>query len=95
MIASVVSDISSAVTAVVAVLVFVTALRAKRGVDAVAEKASEIHREVKTQNGLTIAALQDRAEGRRIEADIPHDARTSSEQHYVEQLNDPTVNPGE
>lgn len=45
-----------------------------------------VHNEVKTSNGLTMAALADRTEGRRIEADIPHGERTASEQHYVEGL---------
>ena len=47
---------------------------------------SRVHKEVKTSNGLTLAALADRAEGRRIAADIPAEDQSASEKHYVEQL---------
>jgi hypothetical protein len=49
-------------------------------------KISQVHSEVKTTNGLTLAALADRTEGRRINADIPAADRTSAETHYVENL---------
>ncbi len=45
-----------------------------------------IHKAVETQNGLTMAALADRAEGRRIGTDIPEGERTVDEQHYVDVL---------
>jgi len=50
--------------------------------------ALRVHREVKTMNGKTIAVLTDENEGRRIAADIAHDDRTASEQHYVDQLDE-------
>lgn len=77
--ASLVSDVSSVITAITALVVAVVAGKAKRTVD-------QVHTEVKTQNGLTIAALADRQEGRRIQTDVPHQDRTASEQHYVEGL---------
>lgn len=45
-----------------------------------------VHDEVRTSNGLTLAALADRAEGRRIGQDIDPENRTKSEQHYVDEL---------
>jgi len=45
-----------------------------------------VNRKVKTSNGLTMAALADRAEGRRIESDILAEDRTSHETSYVEKL---------
>jgi hypothetical protein len=53
-------------------------------------KVEAVHGEVKTANGITMAVLSDRAEGRRIEADVAHDKRTISEQHYVDELHAPT-----
>jgi len=47
-----------------------------------------IHGEVKTTNGLTMAALADRQEGRRIEDDVAAGDRTSKEQKYVEKLHE-------
>ena len=45
-----------------------------------------VHKNVKTTNGLTMAALADRAEGRRIESDVLAEDRTSHETAYVEKL---------
>ncbi len=52
-------------------------------------------RGVSTLNGLTTGELQERAEGRRILADIPEENRTPGEQGYVERLEDPETNPGQ
>jgi hypothetical protein len=52
------------------------------------EVVKEVKTEVKTANGITLAALSDRQEGRRIAADVPMDDRTSSEQHYVDRLDE-------
>jgi hypothetical protein len=41
---------------------------------------------VKTSNGLTMAALADRQEGRRIESDVAIHDRTKSETAYVDKL---------
>lgn len=49
-------------------------------------QVSSVHEEVKTANGITLAALADNAEGRRINADIPHDERTTAEQRYVDRV---------
>jgi len=49
-----------------------------------------IHAEVKTANGVTLAALADRVEARRIEAEVAPGERTESEQHYVDELHAPT-----
>jgi hypothetical protein len=57
---------------------------------AVAEVASQ----VETSNGLTVAALAERREGRRISVDIPIDQRTTSEQEYVDNLEDGGRNVG-
>jgi hypothetical protein len=86
--ASSATDIAAIVVALVAVATFVMSLINRRTL-------LNVHDEVKTTNGLTLAALGDRAEGRRIQSDVAHADRTASEQHYVEQLNDPTINPGE
>lgn len=64
----------------------IIALATLGGVLTTARATKTIHKEVKTQNGLTIAALADRAEGRRIQGDIPAEDRTSSETNYVEEL---------
>lgn len=53
-----------------------------------ARKIGNVHAEVKTSNGLTVAALADRGEGRRIETEVPADERTPAEQKYVNGLNE-------
>lgn len=53
-----------------------------------ARKLGAVHAEVKTSNGLTVAALADRGEGRRIETDVPAEERTPQEQKYVDGLNE-------
>lgn len=68
-------------TLIASITGLVVALGAKRGVD--------------TLNGLTGGALQERAEGRRILADIPEQDRTPGEQGYVDRLADPETNPGQ
>lgn len=68
-------------TLVTSVTGLIVARGAKRGVD--------------TLNGLTGGALQERAEGRRILADIPEVDRTPGEQGYVDRLADPQTNPGQ
>lgn len=52
-------------------------------------RLGDLKREVKTSNGLTLAALADRAEGRRIDEDIPEGDRTASEQRYVDDKDTP------
>lgn len=52
-------------------------------------RVNRVHQEIKTTNGLTIAMLADRAEGRRIESDVAADDRTAAEQHYVTDLRKP------
>lgn len=49
-------------------------------------KVEEVATEVKTSNGITLAVLADRAEGRRIETETTLGDRTPSEQHYVDKL---------
>lgn len=73
--AQLIASVATLVTAVVGPLLVLRSVRA-------------VHTEVKTANGQTLAALADATEGRRIELDIPHGDRTSSEQHYVERLGD-------
>ena len=69
-------DISGNVTAVAALVTSLATLVA----------TLRTHREVKTANGLSIGKLTERAEGRRILADVLPADRTKSEQGYVEQL---------
>lgn len=54
----------------------------------------QVHSEVKTANGITLAALADRTEGRRIKETIPHDDRTPSETGYVDMLREGGRNVG-
>lgn len=49
----------------------------------------EIHREVKTANGKSLGVLAESTEGRRILADVAKVDRTTSEQGYVDRLQDP------
>lgn len=51
---------------------------------------ADVHAEVRTGNGQTIAALAEATEGRRIRDGIPAHERTASEQHYVDELPTPT-----
>lgn len=54
----------------------------------------DVHHEVKAGNGITMAALADRQEGRRVQADIPEAERTDSEQGYVDNLEAGGRDPG-
>lgn len=81
MIGSVLAD---AALLVVAVGTLITSATAAVGSLHNSRRIAEVKTEVKTANGITLAALADRGEGRRIEADIPAAERTSAEQHYVE-----------
>lgn len=54
----------------------------------------QVHTEVKTANGITLAALADRQEGRRIEETIPHKDRTEAETGYVDMLQEGGRNVG-
>ena len=51
--------------------------------------AQETVRNTHTDNGLSLGQLADRGEGLRIQADVPHDERTSSEQARVDDLTEP------
>lgn len=51
-------------------------------------KSMQIHGEVKTINGKTIAKIADENEGRRIRDTIPASEQTGSERKYVEDLGD-------
>lgn len=53
---------------------------------AVLRKVEGVQREVKTLNGLTIGNLADRAEGRRIEADVAPEDRTIEQARYADNL---------
>jgi hypothetical protein len=50
---------------------------------------NQVHDEVKTGNGRTIARLADLTEGRRVVADVPPDERTPHEAHAASMLNEP------
>jgi hypothetical protein len=52
----------------------------------ISREVAGVHREVRSSNGLTLAALADATEGRRIQNDIPPADRTPSQQHYVDDL---------
>ncbi|HXA31500.1 MAG TPA: hypothetical protein VNV87_04515 [Acidimicrobiales bacterium] len=52
----------------------------------VVQKVEAVHTEVRTSNGLTIAALADAQEGRRIVHDIPTAERSEHDQAYVDAL---------
>jgi hypothetical protein len=66
----------------------ITAVAVLISVIGVHRKVTEVATEVRTANGITLAALADRGEGRRIEQDVPAGERTSSEQAYVEKLHE-------
>lgn len=76
----------------------ITALNVRHVVDETrrtAARIEDVHSEVKTGNGRTIARLADLAEGRRVVADVAVDDRTIGEQHSVAMLNEPdTPAPG-
>lgn len=86
--ASAISDTATLVAALATFVVAVTGLRNQARIRADVES---VHTEVKTANGITMAALADRAEGRRVEDNVDIEDRTASEQHYVDRLNDPAV----
>ena len=71
-----------------AVVSLVTVFRISKEMTRVSHEVTSVHTEVKTSNGITMAALADRAEGRRIEADVPQADRTASETQYVNRLNE-------
>jgi hypothetical protein len=77
------ADISAIAALIAAVTLLISVLVNRRTLRAV-------HNEVKTSNGLTLAALSDRAEGRRIESDVEPEDRTESEQRYVTNLDEST-----
>lgn len=82
-VAPIIAALASMVTAIA---VLIGAIVLARGQRAVAANVEAVHEEVKTVNGITMAALADRAEGRRIETDVPVDQRTDSEAAYVTNL---------
>lgn len=45
-----------------------------------------VHEEIKTGNTNTMGMLAVQDEGRRIETKVPHDERTTNQQHYVDQV---------
>lgn len=78
-------------TAVAAVLValtsFVNAVAGIVGRRRLGVKVDDVHSEVKTSNGRTLAVLAERAEGHRV-AGIAAGARTVEEQGFVDRLTD-------
>lgn len=76
---------ASLVTAFAVLLSVVVTIRGQRKL---IEKTDQVHAEVKTSNGITMAALADRTEGRRIQSEVPKDDRTASEQGYVDTLHE-------
>lgn len=87
---SLIAACASLITALAVATGLVLTLRGQRRTEAqvanVHAEVADVHTEVQTANGITLAALADRAEGRRITVDIPHDQRTTSEQGYVDNL---------
>jgi len=57
-----------------------------RGQRDTTRRLDDVHDEVRTINGQSLGDLADADEGRRIEEDIPHADRTTSEQGYVDRL---------
>jgi hypothetical protein len=83
---TVIQDLTALTTALTSLLILVGTIRNKRAIGQNLRAIGDIHDEVKTQNGLTMAALADRQEGRRVKKDIQKSDRTTSEQHYVDAL---------
>lgn len=79
----------AAITALPSTVAAIAALRVHRAVTDVSHAVTDVKAEVKTSNGIALGLLADRAEGRRVIADIPAEDRTASEQGYVERLHDP------
>ena len=47
-----------------------------------------VHAQLRTLNGLSVGQLADRAEGHRVNRDVPREDRTVSDQHYSDALID-------
>lgn len=88
--ASILTAVSLVIVAITGLYTAQTARRSLRTSQITAARVEEVHTEVKTSNGITMAVLADRGEGRRIEAEVAADDRTPSEQHYVDKLHGPT-----
>lgn len=73
-------------TVITAVAVLVATIKAAKTAKEVKADVSQVHDEVRTGNGITIAGLVDLAEGRRIRVEIKPEDRTKSEQAYVDGL---------
>lgn len=81
--------IGSVATPIVTVgVVLITQRRGAAKVDAVAAKVDAVHQEVRTMNEGTLGSFAAEDETRRIEQ-IPHDARTATEQRHIDQAPEP------
>ena len=60
--------------------------RIEQSVADLQRRVSDMANELMTGNGISLAALANRAEGRRIAEDVPKEHRTASDQHYVDNL---------
>lgn len=92
------TDLYAVVSAVASLLtafgVFVFARAMLRQQVSTREVVAEVHKEVKTANGISLAKLVEREEGRRIIADILKEDRSTSEQRYVDELEEGGRNLG-
>lgn len=86
------TGLAAVITALGVFYQIVMTTRRDRRVEA---KVDDVHAEVRTANGIAVGLLAERAEGRRIEADVPTADRTVSEQGYVERLNSPVDAEGD
>lgn len=78
---------TAAQQAQVAVIEARSAVReAQKAAGTASESLTAVAAEIKTSNGLSIAALADRGEGQRIQDNIPQADRTDSQQGYVDRL---------
>ncbi len=83
------NDVAGIITAMAALVIAITGLYTAVAAAKIKAGVADVHSEVKTANGITMAVLADRAEGRRIEVDVAHGDRTESEQGYVDKLHGP------
>lgn len=72
------TDVPSLITAIAALITAGATLYA----------VTQVHKEVKTTNGKTLAKLGELAEGRRIRDDVAEPDRTASDRHYVAGVTD-------
>ena len=83
MLATILTDIADVATGIAALL---TATGLLLGQWVIYRRLTTVKNEITTANGITMAVLAERAEGRRIERDVTSDDRTVSETGYVDRL---------